>query len=289
MLSRPVFHAAIVSILAFGLLPCTSHAQGAGQVACARPGDYTYLYSSMTTLDVITTLECGQEVIITGRYDSYFGVRTAKGEVGYVPATALLLLKTTPGEKIVLPPTKASKREKTPYDEPSRTVDRPSNFAIPKADFILRDSTPVTMKLTKALTSSTAHVGDIVNLQVSTDVVVDGLLVIRKGATALGVVNEAEPKRALGRGGKLGILLRSVRMADDEDAVLRSGDDETGSTTKSGVIIPVMRGKDITFPEGMEFVGFVNGDARLKRENFHEAAASSTTAPAAQASSNPHL
>jgi len=289
MLNRPVSYALIVAILACGLLPRTSNGQGVGQVACARRGDYTYLYSSMTTLDVRTTLECGQEVVITGRYDNYFGVRTAKGEVGYVPVTALLLLKTTPGEKIVLPPTKASKREKTPYDEPSRTVDRPSNFAIPKADFLLRDSTPVSMKLTKTLTSSTARVGDIVNFQVSEDVVADGLLVIRKGAPAIGVVNEAEPKRALGRGGKLGILLRSVRMADDEDAVLRSGDDEKGSTSKSGVIIPVMHGKDITFPEGMEFVGFVNGDTRLKRENFHEAASSSTAAPAAQALPNPHL
>src|SRR5437667_2058460 len=50
-----------------------------GVQTCALPicsDDYVYLYSSMTTLDVRTTLQCGEQVQITGRYDVYFGVRT---------------------------------------------------------------------------------------------------------------------------------------------------------------------------------------------------------------------
>lgn len=140
------------------------------------------------------------------------------------------------------------------------------------------------MKLEKTLTSSNAQVGDDVNFEVSENVIVDGYVVIPKGAIALGVVNEAEPKRALGRGGKLGVLIRSVRLADDEQAVLRSGDEGKGSGSAAGLVIPVMHGKDITFPKGMDFVGYVNGDTRLKRENFHP----SKETPAAQASANPH-
>jgi len=66
------------------VLPSIAQAQSVGQVECPRSGGYVYLYSSMITLDVRTTLQCGELVQITGRYDLYFGVRTAKGEIGYV-------------------------------------------------------------------------------------------------------------------------------------------------------------------------------------------------------------
>src|SRR5258705_8288347 len=79
------------------VLPAIAQAQSTGQVECPRSGGYVYLYSSMITLDVRTTLQCGEQVQITGRYDLYFGVRTAKGEVGYVPVESLLLLKNKPG------------------------------------------------------------------------------------------------------------------------------------------------------------------------------------------------
>ena len=265
--------------------PAVSSAQNLGRVECPRPGDYVYLYSSMTTFDVRSTLQCGEEVVITGRYDTYFCVRTAKGETGYVPLSALSLIKTTPGEKLTLPPTKAPDREKTPYDEPFKPSDAPSNASASAAFLTLLDSTPVSMKLGKTLSSTNAQVGDVVKFEVSEDVVVDGLLVISKGATALGVINEAEPKRALGRGGKLGVLIRSVRLADNEEAVLRSGDLGKGSNSTAGMVIPVMHGKDITFPEGMDFIGYVNGNTRLKRENFHSAKES---AGAAKASGSPH-
>jgi hypothetical protein len=225
----------------------------------------------MTTLDVRATLQCGQQVEVTGRYDQYFGVRTADGQTGYVPIGFLLLLKTAPGAKPVLAPTKESPREKVAYDSPARKPDAPSNSSTLAQFLILPDSTPVRMKLGRALSSSDAQVGDEVDLEVSEDVVVDGFLIIAKGANATGVVNEAEPKKALGRGGKLGVLVRSVRLANNQEAVLRSGGEGKGSSSTAGMVIPVMRGKDITFPKGMEFTAFVNGDTRLKRENFHAA------------------
>jgi len=74
-------HCAPILVLPlFLLLPAVSQAQDLGQIECARAGDYTFLYSSIVTLDIRSTLQCGQQVEITGRYDNYFGVRTAKGE-----------------------------------------------------------------------------------------------------------------------------------------------------------------------------------------------------------------
>jgi hypothetical protein len=266
---RMMSNTTLLALLFYLLAPSLSKAQDIGQVECARPGDYVYLYSSMITLDVRATLQCGQQVEITGRYDSYFGVRTAKGETGYVPLNALLLLKTTPGAKPTLPPTREPTREKTFYDQP--TTEPRSNAPDLVKTLILLDSTAIRMKLGKTISSADAKVGDEVSLEVSEDVIIDGLLIIPKGANAMGVVNEAEPKKALGRGGKLGVLVRSVRLANNDQAVLRSGGEGRGSSSTAGVVIPVMHGKDITFPKGMEITAYVNGDTRLKREGFHAA------------------
>jgi hypothetical protein len=133
------------------IAPAVCRAQGVGQVECARPGDFVYLYSSMTTLDVRLTLQCGQQVEVTGRYDQYFGVRTADGQTGYVPIDFLLLLKTAPGAKPVLAPTKETQREKIAYDPPAKKPDGPSNAPASAQFLILLDSTPIRMKLGKAL------------------------------------------------------------------------------------------------------------------------------------------
>jgi hypothetical protein len=284
---RKMSNATLLALLFYLLAPALCKAQDRGQVECARPGDYVYLYSSMITLDIRATLQCGQQVEITGRYDMYFGVRTAKGETGYVPLDSVLLLKTVPGAKQTLPPTKEPAREKIHYDQPNKPADPPSNRPDLDKFVILRDSTLIRMKLGKALSSADAQVGDEVNLEVTEDVIIDGLLIISKGANAVGVVNEAEPKKALGRGGKLGVLVRSVRMANNDQAVLRSGGEGKGSSSTAGVVIPVMHGKDITFPKGMEITAYVNGDTRLKRENF-QAAPQIPDAPPSGTVSNIH-
>ena len=224
----------------------------------------------MVTLDIGGNLSCGQQVEVTGRYDNYFAVRTAKGEIGYVPLDALFLVKTTPGAKPAMPPA---------------TVPTPDkNHGAPAAIqfLVLLDSTAVRMKLNKSLSSADAHVDDEVAFEVSEDVIVDGLLVISKGAQAIGVVNETEPRKALGRGGKLSVLIRSVRLADNEQAVLRSGGEGKGSSS-------LMRAKDVTFPKDMDFVGYVNGNTRLKRENFHAAPEVADAPPTGTVSNVNHL
>ena len=56
----------IAAVLAL-FLPVIAPAQSAGIVECPRSGDYVYLYSSMITLDVRITLQCGEQLQITGR------------------------------------------------------------------------------------------------------------------------------------------------------------------------------------------------------------------------------
>jgi hypothetical protein len=136
----------------------------------------------------------------------------------------------------------------------------------------LEDGTPVRLRISETVSSHDAHVNDRVQFEVLDQVKVDGVTVIPQGGIAWGTVTEAQPKRRLGRGGKLEIVMDSVRLTDGEKAPLRAtkeakGGGHTGAMT-AGIVATgliffpaapfflFMHGKDITIPKGTEaFVG----------------------------------
>jgi hypothetical protein len=264
----------------FLALPGIAQAQSAGQVECPRGDGYVYLYSSMTTLDVRTTLQCGEQVQITGRYDRYFGVRSAKGEIGYVPVESLLLLKDKPGAKAPEPKTAQPARERISYDAPAKPAEVAPAAQPSPSEITLRNGTPIHLKLGKRISSATAHVGDIVDFTVVEEVMVDGLSVIPAGSTAIGLVSEAEPKKRMGHGGKLAFSVNFVRLKDDEKAAVRSFQESTGSNNSAGAMLPLSSGKDVIFTPGSEFTAYVDGDMQLKREDFQAEKNRSSAAPA---------
>jgi hypothetical protein len=282
------FNAKYFALFLSVFCPAIAQAQSVGQVECPRAGDYVYLYSSMTTLDVRTTLQCGEQVQITGRYDVYFGVRTAKGEVGYVPVDSLLLLKDKPGAKAGLPKPAPTVRERTSYDPSGSPVGVASSAPSNPSEFTLRNGTPIRVKLGKTISSATAHVGDAVDLQVAEEVIVDGLAVIPQGAAATGVVKEVEPRKRLGHGGKLAFSIDSVRLQDNEKAAVRSFQESSGGNNSAGGILPGS-GKDVVFTQGTEFTAYVDGDVHLKKAAFRAEKDSSgaVPAPADQKASQP--
>ncbi|HEV1995414.1 MAG TPA: hypothetical protein VGR03_13875 [Candidatus Acidoferrum sp.] len=250
-------------------LPGIAQAQSVGLVECPRTGDYVYLYSSMTTMDVRTTLQCGEQLQITGRYDRYFGVRTAKGEIGFVPVESLLLLKDKPGAKAPPPKTaQPTTRERTPYDAPAPQTEVAPSAPLSPSEFTLRNGTPIHLKLGKTLSSATAHVGDVVDLQVVEEVIVDGFSVIPQGTAAVGLVTDAEPKKRMGHGGKLAFSINFVRLKDNEKAAVRSFQESSGSNSSAGAILSLSSGKEVVFTQGTEFTAYVDGDMQLKREAF---------------------
>ncbi|HET8925431.1 MAG TPA: hypothetical protein VFN26_20780 [Candidatus Acidoferrum sp.] len=260
-------------------LPAIANAQNTGQVECPRNDGYVYLYSSVTTLDVRTTLQCGEQVEITTRFDTYFGVRTSKGETGFVPLNFIVVLKDKPGPK-VSKPTPGPARERIAYDDPNAHPE-PAPKAKNAAGFTLLSGTPIRLKLNKSISSANAHVSDPVELEVVEEIAVDGVPVIFKGAQAMGVVTDAEPKKRMGRGGKLGLSITSVRLSNNEKASVRSYQESTGSNSAAS---PLASGKDVVFTQGTEFTAYVDGDVHLKREAFQPVKDGSnpTPSPAAQ-------
>jgi hypothetical protein len=134
------------------------------------------------------------------------------------------------------------------------------------------------LKLGRELSSATAHVGEEVNFEVAQDVVVGGLTIISKGAPAVGAVTEAEPKKRMGKAGKLNVSVASVLLANNEKIALRSFGADQPSDQKGGLGISLVHGKDVTMTKDTEITAYVDGDLHLKAASFAAPAPSNTQA-----------
>ena len=165
----------------------------------------------------------------------------------------------------------------------------------------LEDGTPVSLRISQTVSSADAHVNDRVEFEVVDEVRVADALIIPKGGIAWGAVTEAQHKRRLGRGGKLEIVMNSVRLADGETAPLRAAKEAQGGghqgvmtagIVATGLIFwPVapaflfIHGKDITISKGTEVPTFINGNFALDIAKFR-APAPVQVASEAQASTS---
>jgi hypothetical protein len=152
------------------------------------------------------------------------------------------------------------------------------------AKFVLGTDTPVKLVLGETISSADEHVGNLVSFEVVEDVTVNSVVVIPRGSNAWATVTAAEPRKRMGRGGKLDIDIDKVRLADGEKALLRAVKDGKGGghqgamvgamVATSLVIWPaaplflLMHGKDISIPKGTQITAFVEGDAVLDPAKF---------------------
>lgn len=166
------------------------------------------------------------------------------------------------------------------------------------------DGTPVKLRLSQTISSADAKVGQEIPFDVTEDVQVDGVTVIPKGATAIGTVTEANPRKSMGRAGKLNMSISYVRLADQEKAALRAIKDSKGGghvgamtgaiVATSIVFFPAaplflfIHGKDITIPQGTEITAFSEGDMHLDMARFGgtQPAANAASGPAASSQAN---
>ena len=189
-----------------------------------------------------------------------------------------------------------------PSAEPSAQTSPASsqpNLVAACAQPCLEDGTPVRLRFSQTVSSADAHVNDRVEFEVLEDVRISDVLIIPKGGIAWGTVTEAQPKRRMARGGKLEIVMDSVRLTDGEKAALRAtkevkGGGHTGAMT-AGIVATgliffpaapfflFMHGKDISIPKGTEVPTFVNGNFQLDLSKFKPATETAQSSAGAKA------
>jgi PEGA domain len=204
---------------------------------------------------------------------------------------------------LVLCPVLIAQQSPAPAAQPQQSAAAaPAQTAPPQPPppHTLVDGTPVKLRLSQTISSADAKVGQEIPFEVVEDVKVDDVTVLPKGATAIGTVTEAEPKRSMGRAGKLNISISYARLTDQEKVALRAVKDAKGGghvgamtgamVATSIVFFPAaplflfMHGKDITIPQGTEITAFVEGDMHLDMAKFGAAPVTVTQVAPSQAS-----
>ena len=179
---------------------------------------------------------------------------------------------------------KASKNDKKTEQTQTPAQTAPA-LPRPPLSFGLTEDTPVKLKLTRTMSSHDATLNEKVDFEVLEDVKIGALVVIQHGGMAIATVTEAQPKRRMGRAGKLNMNIDYVQLVSGEKVSLRavkggSGGNHTASMTGAIVATSIlffpaapfflfMHGKDITIPKGTEITAYVAADTPLDPAKFN--------------------
>ena len=101
------------------------------------------------------------------------------------------------------------------------------------ATIIIPDGTPIDLRLAESVSSTQAHVGDVLNFIVVKDVEVGGFTVIQAGTVAHGSITTVKGRRILGIGGRISLKLYTVVSVTGDQVGLRArAEVKGGSRTK---------------------------------------------------------
>lgn len=124
---------------------------------------------------------------------------------------------------------------------------------------VIPDGTEISAVTTDTISSKTAQEDDPITFKVDEDVVVDGSVVIAKGAILKGVVTNAKKSGFFGKGGQLNIRVESTETVDKQKIKVRAakgkeGDNKTGTTVALVVLFGPLgflkKGKNAEIKEG---------------------------------------
>lgn len=90
------------------------------------------------------------------------------------------------------------------------------------ATLLIPDGTPVDLQLTASVSSTHAHVGDVLTFVVVKDVSVGDFTVIKAGTRAQGRITAVKRRRLLGMGGQISLTLDSLTLENGEQVKLRA-------------------------------------------------------------------
>ncbi len=146
-------------------------------------------------------------------------------------------------------------------------------LAFPQGSTVkIPDGTMVRLALLESLSSATNRVDDTVNFEFTEEIRIGPIIAVPRGATARGHVVEAEPKRRMGKAGKLNFTVDYLKAPDGTNVRLRAssarqGQEKSGTVIVGTVLISplflLMRGKDVEIARGTAFNAYVDGDREI--------------------------
>ena len=145
--------------------------------------------------------------------------------------------------------------------------------ALEPNEVLVNDATELRLRLEHPVSSATAMVNQALSFEVTEDVMVDGRVVIAKGAEAQGTVTRAQHRKGFGRRGKLEFTISVVEAVDGQKLRLEAsqalrGKDLYGTagvvTILTGPFGVFVKGKDVEIPAGTEYVVYTAGERRVR-------------------------
>ncbi len=155
-----------------------------------------------------------------------------------------------------------------PEAAPSKPAEGASDAS---AKVVLKDGTPVSLKLAQTISSKTAVVGDTVELVLDEDLMVGQTVAVKKGAKAVGTISNAKKAGMAGRGGELSLHVEYLKVGDTRvklrGAQGKEGDNKTGATVglvlAFGVLGFMKHGKQAEVKEGTPVKAYLDQDVDL--------------------------
>lgn len=147
-------------------------------------------------------------------------------------------------------------------------------------EYVVKEKTPVTLKLLNTLKSGKTPVGEVVQVELQNEVLgEDGTVLVKKYANGYGHVTLSKRNGMFGNAGKLEFTLDYLEGIDGSRIPLRSsienaGDGCTGTVIFSTLFLSVaavfFRGENVVVPAGTLFNAFVDKDStiNIKRTEY---------------------
>jgi len=138
---------------------------------------------------------------------------------------------------------------------------------------VLKDGSPVVLRLTEEVSTKSKNLNDMVHLEVVKNIVVDGKVVIAAGTPAEGTVSVFEKPDILGQEGTIAFIVNSTKAVDDQWVSLRSSLTRSGQSKQilsAGAayaccpIFGLIKGKGAFFPIGTELKAYTENDLKIK-------------------------
>ena len=171
-----------------------------------------------------------------------------------------------------------------------QVVSLPATAPMPSTEvpIVLLNGTPIRLKLGRDLSSGTEKTNGLVDFEVVEEVKVGEGVVIPRGTLALGHIVLAQPRRRMGRTGKLEVAVDSVQLANAQkiqiSATQKARDGSrvvavSAATTAAGILFfpaapffLLIKGKDMFIPKGTLVTAYVSGDQKLDATQLPEKA-----------------